>query len=347
MQEKKNPSPAFASDNAAGELPALAKSRFYSEAPFALGYGNDPETAEAMRTFKKHFGKRAEPLFVYGGTGANIIALAAFLKPHQAAVCPATSHLYIDECGAPERFVGCKLIGVETSDGKLRPEQVEKVLSYTTGIVHRVQPALLSITQPTEAGTVYSFEELEALASFAKERGLALHLDGARLSNAAVHLGCGFKELTQEAGIDVATFGGTKNGLAFGEAVIFFDPEKAEEAAYIQKQAGQLPSKMRMISGPLAMLLESGLWRENAARANRMATLLAGKLQEIPGVKINQKVESNGVFCSVPPEWIPELKKRYHFVVWNPAISEIRLMTSFMTTEEEIAALVKVFMELG
>lgn len=321
----------FASDNAAGEDPRIFEYRRTINDGAILGYGCDTITSQAKEIFRKQFGIRSDPLFTFGGTGANIIALAPFVKHYQAVICADKAHIYVDECGGPEKFMGAKLLPIASDGGKIRPEQIEEVLGVTQGIVHRVQPSIVSITQPTEAGTVYTPDELIALVACAHRHGLAVHIDGARLSNAAAALQLDLKELTFDLDVDVVTFGGTKIGLGCGEAILFKDAAKADEAAYIQKQMGQLPSKMRLVAGPLGYLLESGIWLENARYANAMALRLAEGLE-----KVTQKVETNAVFISVSDEQVKTLKERFDFVLWNPKINECRFMTSFITTDEDI-----------
>ena len=241
----------------------------------------------------------------------------------------------VDECGAPEKFTGCKLFLVPTPDGKLRAEQIKPML-YGIGIEHHVQPRVISISQATEMGTVYTKNELKTLAAFAHDNAMLLHVDGARIANAAVSVDASLKEITADAGVDVLSFGGTKNGMMYGEAVVFFDKKLASDFKFIRKQGMHLPSKMRYISAQFEALLSGDLWKRSATHSNRMARLLAGELEKIPQIKLTQPVESNGVFATVPQEYIPELQQSYFFYVWDDAISEVRLMTSFDTTEGDI-----------
>ncbi len=245
------------------------------------------------------------------------------------------AHVHVDECGAPEKFTGCKLVTLPTSDGKLRPEQIKPML-HGIGVEHHVQPRVIQISQVTEMGTVYTREELKALADFAHDNGMLLHVDGARLANAAVALDATFKEITADVGVDVLSFGGTKNGMMYGEAVVFFDKTRAGDFKYIRKQGMHLPSKMRFISAQFEALLSGDLWRRGAAHANRMAQVLGSELAKVPKIKLTQPVESNGVFAVIPAEYIPMLQEKYFFYVWDDAISEVRLMASFDTSEEDI-----------
>jgi threonine aldolase len=285
--------------------------------------------------FKKHFGRDVAVYFVFGGTGANVLGLKAIAKPYQAVICAETAHINVDECGAPEKFTGCKLIALPTPDGKLRLEQIEPLM-HVFGNEHHVQPHVISISQATEMGTVYTRQELKALAKFAHDNSMLLHVDGARIANAAASLNVALKEITTDAGVDVLSFGGTKNGMMYGEAVVFFDERMGHDFKYIRKQGMHLPSKMRYISAQFEALLSGDLWRRSAAHANRMARLLGSELEKVPGIKLTQPVEANGVFAVVPKQFIEPLQKKYFFYTWNEAISEVRLMCSFDTTEEDV-----------
>jgi threonine aldolase len=304
----------------------------------AVAYGDDAYTERAVQLFRERFGDGAEVFFVFGGTGANVAALAAVTRPFEAVVCAETAHVNVDECGAPERFGGCKLIPLPTPDGKLRPEQVEPLLALL-GDQHHVQPRVVSVSQPTELGTVYTVGELSRLAGFAHARGLLLHVDGARLSNAAAHLNVSLRELTAGAGVDVLSFGGTKNGMMYGEAVVFFDPALAEGFKFVRKQCAQLPSKTRFVAAQFTALLTEDLWLQTAAHANRMAQALAAALRGIPQITITQPVESNAVFALMPPAAVVRVRERFFFYVWNEQTSEVRLMCSFDTTDEDVREL--------
>lgn len=334
---KKGPRRSFASDNNAGVHPEIVEAIRAVNEGHVIAYGDDDITARAVKLFRKHFGKDVEVFFVFGGTGANTLGLKAITKPYQAVICAETAHINVDECGAPEKFTGCKLLALQTPDGKLRVEQLEPLV-HVFGNEHHVQPRVVSISQATEMGTVYSKQELKAIAKFAHANNMLLHVDGARLANAAANLNASLKEITADAGVDVLSFGGTKNGMIYGEAVVFFDPKLARDFKYIRKQGMHLPSKMRFISAQFETLLSGDLWRRSATHANRMARLLATELEKVPGGKISltQKVEANGVFAVVPKQFIPQLQKKYFFYVWSEAISEVRLMCSFDTTEEDI-----------
>jgi threonine aldolase len=329
------PRRSFASDNNAGIHPEMIDAIRAANEGHVIAYGDDEITARAVKLFKKHFGKDIAVYFVFGGTGANVLGLKAITRPYHAIVCAETSHINTDECGAAEKLTGCKLIDLPTPDGKLRPEQIEPFLNLL-GNEHHVQPHVISISQATELGTIYTKQELKAIAKFAHDHNMLLHVDGARIANAAVTLNASLKEITTDAGVDLLSFGGTKNGMMYGEAVVFFDARMAHDFKYIRKQGMHLPSKMRYISAQFEALLSGDLWRRSAAHANRMAQLLASELEKVPQISLTRPVEANGVFAIVPKQYIPLLRKRYRFYTWNEAISEVRLMASFDTTEEDI-----------
>src|SRR6185436_7078735 len=238
-----------------------------------------------------------------------------------------------------EKFTGCKLLPINSPDGKIRVDQIKPLL-HEVGFEHHVQPRVISVSQATEMGTVYTPRELLALGKFAHDNDMLLHVDGARIANAAASLKVKLKDITKDAGVDILSFGGAKNGMMYGEAVVFFDRSLAKNFKYTRKQGTHLPSKMRFISAQFEALLSNNLWRQNALHANAMAQLLAGELKKIPQIKITQKVESNGVFAIVPQKYVALLQKHYFFYVWNEEISEVRFMTSFDTTEEDISAFV-------
>jgi threonine aldolase len=333
------PSRSFASDNNAGVHPEMIEAIKAANEGHVVAYGDDVFTARAVKTFQKHFGRDVAVFFVFGGTGANVLGLQAVTKSYHAVICAQTAHINVDECGAPENFSGCKLLAVPTPDGKLRVELIKHFL-HGVGFEHHVQPRVISVSQATEMGTVYTKAELKALADFAHKNDMLLHVDGARISNAAVSLDASFKQITSDVGVDVLSFGGAKNGMMYGEAVVFFDKKNAADFKYIRKQGMHLPSKMRYISAQFEALLSGDLWKRSAAHANRMAIVLASQLEQIPQIQLTQPVQSNGVFAIVPRKHIAALQKKYFFYVWNEEISEVRLMTSFDTTEEDIAKFV-------
>src|ERR1044072_6572992 len=326
---------SFASDNNAGVHSEVIEAVKAANDGHVVAYGDDPFSANATKLFRENFGRDVAVYFVFCGTGANVLGLKSITESYQAIICAETAHVNVDECGAPEKFTGCKLLTVATPDGKLRVEQI-KPLMHGIGVEHRVQPGVITISQATEMGTVYTKDELKTLADFAHDRGILLHVDGARLSNAAVSLDASLKEITADVGVDVLSFGGTKNGMMYGEAVVFFDKKRASDFKYIRKQGMHLPSKMRFISAQFEALLSGDVWRRGAAHANRMAQLLGSELAEVPPIQLTQPVESNGVFATIPQEYIPALQEKFFFYVWDDAISEVRLMASFDTSEDDI-----------
>ena len=332
---KQRPRRSFASDNNAGAHPEMIEAIRAVNEGHVIAYGDDEITARAVKVFKRHFGRNVAVYFVFGGTGANVLGLKAITKPYQAVICAETAHINVDECGAPEKFTGCKLISLPTPDGKLRIEQLEPMM-HVFGNEHHVQPRVISISQATEMGTVYTKQELKAIAKFAHANNMLLHVDGARIANAVASLNVALKEITADVGVDVLSCGGTKNGMMYGEAVVFFNEAMAEDFKYIRKQGMHLPSKMRYISAQFEALLSGDLWRRSAAHANRMARLLGSELEKVAGIELTQPIEANGVFAVVPKQFIPLLQKKYFFYTWNEAISEVRLMCSFDTTEEDV-----------
>lgn len=325
----------FASDNNAGVHPAIMNSIIEVNEGHTIAYGDDPYTEKTRSKFGKVFGNEADPYFVFIGTAANVLGLEAVTRPYNSIICAETSHIQEDECGAPERYTGCKLLAVETADGKLSVEKVEKHM-YGIGFEHHSQPAVISITQSTEMGTLYSIEEIRALADYAHKNHMFLHMDGARISNAAVSLNAGFKEFTADAGVDVLSFGGTKNGMMYGEAIIFFNRKLSENFRYLRKQGMQLASKMRYISAQFDCFLDQDVWKANAIHANRMAQLLKEQVEGIARLTITQKVEANAVFAIIPREIIPILQQDYFFYVWDEKTGEVRWMCSWDTTEEDV-----------
>ncbi len=325
----------FASDNTSGVHPQIMAAIIAANRGHAPAYGDDSYTERAIALFREFFGEDIEVFFVFGGTGANVLSLASLLQPFHAVICAETAHINVDECGAPERFGGCKLLALPTPEGKLTVEAIRPLLARR-GDPHHVQPKAISISQTTELGTLYTAEEIRALAEFAHREGLFLHLDGARICNAAAALDLPFVEFTQNAGVDVLSFGGAKNGMMYGEAVIFFDAALAQKFPFIRKQGMQLASKMRYIAAQFLALLSNDLWLKNARHANEMACLLAEEVSQIPQIKLTQPVQANAVFAILPREIIPLLQQRYFFYVWNQQTSEVRWMTAFDTTEEQV-----------
>jgi threonine aldolase len=325
----------FASDNNAGVHPDILEAIQKVNTGHTIAYGSDKYTEKAICRLKEVFGKEVDVYFVFIGTAANVLGLDALTEPYHSIICAETSHIHEDECGAPEKFTGCKLLSVPTEDGKLTPDAIKKHL-YGFGFEHHSQPRIVSITQATEMGTVYKPEEICAISDLTHDNNMLVHMDGARIANAAANLELSFKEITGDVGVDFLSFGGTKNGMMYGEAIIFFNKKHSENFKYIRKQGMQLASKMRFISTQFECYLNNDLWLKNALHANSMAQLLAEKLRDIPSVKITQRVEANAVFAIIPKEIIPILQDKYFFYTWDETKSEVRWMTSFDTTSEDI-----------
>jgi threonine aldolase len=325
----------FASDNNAGVHPEVLKEIESANTGHVLGYGHDPYTEKAKELFKEHLGKDTETYFVFTGTAANTLGLSGATRPWNSIITAFSAHIEQDECGAPEKFTGCKVLTVDTPDGKIKVEMLTKHM-HGFDFEHHSQPKVISITQTTEMGTAYTVDEIKQLSDFAHERGMLLHMDGARIANAAVTLGLPFKAFTTGAGIDILSFGGTKNGIMYGEAVCFLKPGISRDFKYIRKQGMQLASKMRFISAQYIAYFNNDLWRRNAARSNSMALVLAEKMKGLKRIQITQVVQSNGVFVIIPKEIAEKVSKSYFFYPWNELTSEYRLMTSWDTTGEDI-----------
>jgi threonine aldolase len=326
---------SFASDNNAGVHPDILKAISAANQGHVVGYGDDAYTHSAQALFKKQLGEDIEVFFVFNGTAANCLSLKALTNSYHAVICAEGAHIYVDECGAPEKFTGCKLVPIPAKDGKLTVEVVQSAC-HGIGDEHHVQPKVISITQATEVGTVYRPNEVRALADFAHDHGMFLHVDGARIANAVAAQGLNLRQATRDLGIDVLSFGATKNGALGAEAVVFFNPELAANFKFYRKQGMQLASKMRFISAQFEELFTNDLWLQNAQHANRMAQLLKRELSKIPQVKIIYNVEANGVFAQIPPKAIAKLQKRYFFYVWNEAQSVVRWMCSWDTTADDV-----------
>jgi threonine aldolase len=330
------PDSSFASDNAAGVLPEVMAALAAANVGPALAYGADPWTERAAALVGDVLGEPgAQVAFCWGGTGANVVGLQCLLRPWEGVICPDTAHINVDECGAPERFTGAKLLALPTPDGKLRPEHIAPLL-HVVGDEHHVQPRVVSITQSTESGTLYRPDEVAALAEVAHAHDLYLHLDGARLANAAAALG-DVRSFTTEAGVDVLTFGATKAGAMYGEAVVFLRPGLGEQVRFVRKQAAQLPSKMRFVAAQFEALLTDDLWVRSADRANGLALLLAHRLAGRPGVEVVRPPEVNSVFLRLPSAAAVADLQDWSFVWdWDVAAHEVRAMTSFATTPDDV-----------
>ena len=333
----------FASDNYAGVHPEVLAAIAEANGGHQIADGEDVYTARLQEVMREHFGATAEAFPVFNGTGANVTALTSVLPRWGAVVSTSTAHIHTDEGGAPERISGLKLLPVPTPDGKLTPDLIGEE-AWGWGDEHRAQPLAVSITQTTELGTLYSVDEVRAIADYAHERGMVLHMDGARISNAAAALGVGFREFTTDAGVDILSFGGTKNGLLYGEAVVVLNPAASDGLTYLRKLNMQLASKMRFVSAQLIALLSDGLWLRSASHANAMAARLRAGLEQeisagsISGVNFTQETHANAVFVTLPPGVADRLRESFRFYDWNPATGEVRWMTAFDTTEHDIDA---------
>lgn len=332
------PDRSFASDNTAGAHPEVLAAMVAANDGHVLAYGDDPWTARAEGAFRDLFGAPVETLFVWGGTGANMVALQSVLQPFHSVVCTSWSHLNVDETGAPERVLGTKLVAYPSEDGKVRVEHLDDAAAVL-GEVHHSQPGVVSITQSTELGTLYTPDEIGAIAERAHALGMIVHMDGARIANATAAIG-DLRAHTLDAGVDVISFGGTKNGLVYGEAVVWLRPELARYAGYLRKQLTQLPSKMRFVSAQFLALLEDDLWLRSAGHANAMAARLGHELAALPGVTVPRAVEVNGVFPRLPHEAIAPLRAWTPFYAWDAAVGEVRFLCSFDTTDEDVDRLV-------
>ncbi|MDR1332142.1 MAG: low specificity L-threonine aldolase [Tannerella sp.] len=329
---------SFASDNNSGVHPTVMNALIEANRDHAPGYGDDPWTEAAVRGLKEVFGESAEPFIVFNGTGANSVALQAVARSFNSIICAQTAHIYVDECGAPARMTGATVIAVPTSDGKLTPDLIRPHLKHF-GVCHHASPKAVYISQATELGTAYTIDEVKAIADLLHQYGMYLHMDGARLANVCARLDCSMRQMTVDAGVDVLSFGGTKNGMMAGEAVVAFRPEIAEHLAYFRKQSAQLASKMRYLSAQFVPYLHNELWRQNALHANRMAAKLVAILQQFPQVRLTQKPETNQLFFTMPPEAARKLEEKYFFYYWNEAAYEIRFVTSWDTTDEDLDGL--------
>jgi threonine aldolase len=331
------PNQSFASDNASGVSPEVLEALVAAAPGSALAYGDDPWTRRASDAMRELLGTNTTTLLCWGGTGANVVGLASVLQPHECVVTVDTAHIVVDECGAPVRFSGSALQTVPHVDGKLDPAALDTYLQWL-GSEHHAQPKVVSISQATEMGTVYSSDEIASICDHAHRSGLVVHLDGARLANAVAASGSSLVEMVVDAGVDVMTFGMTKNGAMYGEAVVFLRPELAPAAAFVRKQAGQLPSKSRFIAAQLLALLDNDLWLRNAAQANDMAEQLAERAMRIEGVELVRPPEVNSVFVRLPLDTAEALQRWSFFWDWDLSDSLFRWMTSFATTPADVEA---------
>lgn len=331
---------SFASDNNSGVHPLVMDAVIKANDNHAVGYGDDPWTAAATAKIKEVFGEMASPFFVFNGIGANTVALQAVTRPFNSILCAETAHINVDECGAPARMTGCAIVTIPAPDGKLTPELIKPRL-HNFGVCHHSQPKAVYISQVSELGTIYTIEEVKAIADLLHSYNMYLHMDGARLANACAYLNCSMREVTVDAGVDILSFGGTKNGMMMGEAVVSFRPEITENLQYFRKQSAQLASKLRYLSCQFIPYLENDLWLENARKANSSAYRLAEALKKYPQIRFTQKVESNQLFFTIPTEPLKKLQEKYFFYMWNEEINEARFVTSWDTTEEDIDDMIR------
>jgi threonine aldolase len=335
----------FASDNYAGAHPEVLAAIAEANGGHQISYGEDVYTARLQEVMKEQFGDRAQTFPVFNGTGANVIALTSLLPRWGAVIATSTAHIHTDENGAPERVSGLKLLVVNTPDGKLTPELIDEQ-AWGWGDEHRAQPLAVSITQATELGTLYTVDEIRAIADHVHGHGMRLHLDGARISNAAAALGVPLREFTTDAGVDILSFGGTKNGMLYGEAVVVLDPDASDGLLFLRKMTMQLASKMRFVSAQLLALLTDDLHLRSAAHSNEMAARLRSALERelsagaISGISFTQQTQANAIFAVLPPGVADRLRESFRFYDWDPAAREVRWMTAFDTTESDIDAFV-------
>ena len=334
----------FASDNYSGVHPEIMQAIIQANSDHQISYGDDEITAEMNNIFREQFGD-VDVLYAFNGTGANIVSLKCAVLPFQSVICTESAHIQVDECGGPTQNIGCTLVPLPSPDGKLTPAIIEHQLTFI-GNVHHTQPRVISVSQSTELGTIYSRKELKALADFAHKNDMYLHVDGARITNAVAALGCTLKEATADCGVDIMSFGGTKNGLMIGEAILIFNKELRKHAPFYHKQTAQLFSKNRFIAAQFKALLSNDLWKRMAAHSNRMAQLLANETGNLEGVTITQKVQANAVFAIIPKHAVEPLRSAFRFYDWNAATGELRWMCSFDTTEEDVYEFVKKLKEL-
>ena len=340
----------FASDNYAGAHPEVLAAIAEANGGHQIAYGADVYTERFREVVRQHFGSQAEAFPVFNGTGANVISLTSMLPRWGAVICTSTAHIHSDENGAPERISGLKLLTVPSPDGKLTPELIARE-AWGWGDEHRAQPLAVSITQTTELGTAYTTGEIRAIADYAHAKGMRLHMDGARISNAAASLQAPLREFTTDAGVDILSFGGTKNGLLYGEAVVVLNPDAASGLPYLRKLTMQLASKMRFVSAQLIALYEGDLWLRSASHSNTMAAYLRESLEaglrdgSLPGVGFSQPTQSNAVFATLPRDAADRLRERFRFYDWDAAKGEVRWMCGFDTTRGDVDAFVAALKE--
>lgn len=327
----------FASDNCAGAHPEVLEALVLANGGHVDSYGDDAYTKNLQLVFKRHFGERAEAFPVFNGTGANVVSLQAMTERWESVICASTSHLNTDECAAAERVAGIKLLPLPAPDGKIVADSLAEH-AFGWDNPHRAAPRVVSISQSTELGTCYTPDEIGAVCERAHGFGMKVHIDGARLANAAATLGVGFAAFTTDVGADVVSFGGVKNGLVIGEVIVVLSPEAVRGVEHLRKSSTQLDSKMRFVSVQYETLLEGDLWLRSAAHANAMANRLEALVRSIPGVEVSRAVQANAVFARLPKDATARLQKRFHFYVWDDVTGEVRWMTAFDTTESDVDA---------
>lgn len=342
-----NPMKNFASDNASGVHPDVMAAMAAVNQGHVVGYGGDAYSAQMDRLFKDTFGEQATVFPLFNGTGSNVLALKGMMWSQETVYCSEEAHLLVDECGAPENHIGCKLVTMPSRGGKVDVDDIRAQVKLNRGFVHRSQPRVISIAQATERGTVYSLAELKAIVAFARENGLLVHMDGARIHNAAAALGVTFREMTTDIGIDVVSFGGTKNGLMMAEAIVVLNPSLHRAYPYVRKQGMQLASKHRFLAAQYLAYLQNDLWLKNALAANEAAAYLAAKLTEIDGISLSSPVDINVVFARVPKDWIPAMQEACFFNVWDGEKGEVRLITSYDTTTQDIDQFIEAVVQIA
>lgn len=337
---------SFGSDNNSGIHPDIIKAIIEANDNHALAYGDDPWTQQAQLKMEEVFGEDAESFFVFNGTGANVIALRACTQNFNSIISATTAHIAVDECGAPSFMTGAALKEIATPDGKLTPELIKTQL-YNWGFEHHSQPKVVYISQCTELGTLYQPEEIRRIADYIHQYDMYLHLDGARLANAAASLGLSLKQITADCGVDIISFGGTKNGLMMAESVITLNPSLALNLKYLRKQSAQLYSKMRYISAQFLAYLSNDLWLKNATHANEMAQKLRKGIEDIGKYEFAQKTEANILIVKIPKPIYLKLQEKYFFYVWNEFNDEVRFVTSWDTTEEDVNGLLEALRKIS
>lgn len=331
---------SFGSDNHSGVHPDILKAIEEANKNHCIAYGDDPWTQQAQQKIKDIFGENAEVFFVFNGTGANVMSLKTCVSSFHSILCPDTAHIAVDECGAPEFITGAALKSIPTPDGKLTPALLKPQMSHF-GFEHHSQPKAVYISQCSELGTVYTIDEIKAIADYIHTHNMYLHMDGARIANAAVSLNKSLKEISVDCGVDILSFGGTKNGMMLGEAIVSFKSELSENMKYIRKQSAQLYSKMRFVSAQFIPYLTNDIWKQNAIHANHMARYLRSKIEDLHAFTFTQATDANIILMKMPSEIIERLLQKHFFYIWNENEGEIRLVTSWDTSEDDIKAFIE------